>query len=173
MGVVRLRWWPYAHMFIHPHTSGHPHIFGHPIYSESFNRVILLYIKCFPTLLAVMGGCSRLMGVHMPPMFITPPIHLDITNMFSKFNGIFILLFHEMFSYFRGSNGGLSDLGGTQMLHMFIYVLYVSKPPYIGHPHMFGCLSYVWMPPVCLDVPCISRHPHIFRWPIHFDTPCV
>ena len=53
-----------------------------------------------------------------------------------SFNRIFIWLYHKKFSYFRGSHGELSDLGGVHLPPMFI------------HPHTFGHPPYIWTPPI-------------------------
>ena len=63
-------------------------------------------------------------------MFIYCPIHLDTSICLECFNRVFIL-YHKMFSYFRGSHGGLSDLRGFHMTPMVI------------HPHIFGHPWYV------------------------------
>ena len=40
-------------------------------------------------------------------------------------------------------------------------------PHYIWMPH-------VWMPPVCLDLPCMFQCPHMFGWlPVCFDAPYI
>ena len=70
-------------MSVYPIHLGTHHIFGQPLYGQRvFNRVfILLYIKCFPTLEAVMDlsdlGVSICPYVHMPPVCLDSPICLD------------------------------------------------------------------------------------------------
>ena len=133
-----------------PYIHTPPYIWTPPYVQRVLIGYLLCYIiKCFPTLEAGMGGvrlkgCPYAPYVHTPPYIWTPPIHL------ASFNRVFILLFHKLFSYFRGSHGGLSDLGGIHMPLMFIYCLYVSKPPYVctspiclDVPYMFGCPLYV------------------------------
>ena len=54
-------------MFVHPHTFAHPQYVQQVLVGYLF----CYFIKCFPTLEAVMGF-SDLGGIHMPPMFIYP-----------------------------------------------------------------------------------------------------
>ena len=56
-------------------------------------------------------------------------------------------------------------------LHMFGYPLYVLMPTYVWTPPMFGCLLYVWMPPVCLDaLTCLDAPTVYLDAPICLDT---
>ena len=105
-------------------------------------------------------GVVRLRGCPYAP-FVLPPHTFGHPHMFRNFHRVFNLIYHKMFSYFRGRCGGLSYLGGVQMLPMYICPLHVWMPPYAWNPlyvwipHMLGC------PPVCLDTP------------ICLDTPLV
>ena len=70
MGVVRLRGCPYA-PYVHI-----PHTFGHPQYVQSVLKVLKGYlfcyfIKCFPTLEAVMG-VVRPRGYPYAPCYMSP-----------------------------------------------------------------------------------------------------
>ena len=63
----------------------------------------------------------------MPPMFIHPHT-FGHPHMFREFNRVFILLYNKMFSYFRGSHGGLSDLGGVHMPHVHTPIIHLDTP---------------------------------------------
>ena len=42
-----------------------------------------------------------------------------------------------------------------------------------GHPHMFGLYPYVWMPPLCLDVPYIWTPSYAWMPSICLAAPCM
>ena len=106
---------------------------------------------------------------HLPYIW-TPPICSE------SFNRVFCNI---MFSYFRGSHGGLSDLGGVHM------------PPMVIQPHMFGHPQYVQSfnrvfillfhgvvrlrgypyAPLCSYAPCMFQYPHLCGHPPYVWTP--
>ena len=112
----------------------------------------------------------------MPPILIHP-LHLDTPICSESSNRVFILLVHKIFSYFRGSHRGLSDLGGVHMPPMFIHPHTFGHPQYVqrvligylfcyiikyfptleevmGVVRLRGCpYDYGNIPPVCLDAP--------------------
>ena len=93
-----------------------------------------------------------------------------------------------MFFYFRGSYGGLSDLGGIHMPPVCFKAPYVWTSPYVwmphmfGHPHMFRCPQNVWWHPNIreaskhMGVSKPMGHPNIqgvYKHRGHMDTPYV
>ena len=44
-----------------------------------------------------------------------------------------------------------------------------NAPCMCGHPHMFGCPAYVWMPCICLDAPTCLDTPHVWMPLVCFD----
>ena len=79
-------------------------------------------------------GVVRLRGCPYAPQYSYTPIHLETPICSGNFNRVFILLYHKMFSYFRGSHGVVRLRG------------YPYTPCMFGCPHMFGC-------PICWDMP--------------------
>ena len=156
-----------------PCMYGHPHMFGCPLYA------------CMPH----MFGCTHYMfGC---PHVWTPPYVWTSSCMFWCFH---------MFGHPLCLNASLY----VWKLPMF------GCPQMFGHPHifgcppifwctpcMFGCLQYVWIPPVSLDTPYVWMPPVCLEdvWmpvvhvqqkesmlcqtegvsicPIHLDTPCM
>ena len=111
-------------------------------------------------------------GVHMPPLWSYIPHTFGCPPYIQSFNTVFILLYHKMFSYFRGRHEGLSDLGDVHM-PPYVHMPHVCLDTliYLDTPYMFGYPSVCLGPaPVCLDAPCMSGHPHMFGCPICLDT---
>ena len=115
----------------YPQCSWTPYIWT-PLYAQQIliGYLFCYNIKCFLNLETVKGGCqTQQMSIYplcsYTPFIQTCPVYLV------SFNRVFILLFYKMFSYFRGSHEGLSDLGAVHM------------PPYVHRPHIFGYPPYV------------------------------
>ena len=127
--------------------------------------------------------------VHTPPYIWTPTIHLDTPICSESFNRVFILLFLKTFSYFRGSHGGLLDLG-VSLCPLCLYTpIHLDTYHTFGHPHffrvliwyLFCCILNVFLLKrqswgvvrlrVCPYAPCMFVCPHIFGCPISLDAP--
>ena len=115
---------PHVHTPPYIWTSPPPYILTPPYVQRVLIGYLFCYIiKCFRTLEAVME-VVRLRGCPYAPMCIHP-IQWETPICSESFNRVFILLYHKMFSYFRDSHGGLSDLGGVHIPPMFICPLYI------------------------------------------------
>ena len=153
MGGVRLKWCPYTpHMFIHPHTSRHSPYIGTPHVFRVLIGYLFCYIIKYFSILEAVIGVVRLRGCPYGP-YVNTPLYIWITTICSEtFNRVFILLFHKMFSYCRGSHRGLSDLWCVHM------------PPSSYAPICFKspiCLDT----PICSDAPKCKGHPNIWGCP--------
>ena len=99
-----------------------------------------------------MGGwLSDLCDVHMCLLCSCTLHTFGHPQYVQSFNRVFILLFHKIFSYFKGSHGGCQNKG-------YPYAPYIYMTP------VCSVSPYVWTSPICLDAPYIG-HPHMFRCP--------
>ena len=142
-----------------------------------------------------MGDCQTYVVSICPPCIWTPLIHLDTPIYSASFNRVFILLYHKMFSYFRGSHGGLSDLEGVHMplssytpihldtpvcsesfnrvFNLLFHKIFPTLEAVMGVVRLRGypCAPYVHMSPVCFKAPICVDIPYMFRCPICLNTP--
>ena len=115
----------------------------------------------------------------MSPMFIHPP-YIWNPPYVQSFNRVFILLYHKMFSYFRGSHGGCKTYR-VSICPLCSYTPYIWTPPYvqrvfIGYLFCFiikcfptleavmGVVRLTGCPYVTyVHTPHTFGHPHMFR----------
>ena len=155
------------------------HIFGYPyMFSKFLIGYLFCYnIKCFLTLETFKGDCQT-QEVSIYPLCSYTPFHLDMPSIFSQFEqGIFILLFYKMFSYFRGSHGGLSDLGGVH-IHPCSQTPYIWTPLYvqqilIGYLFCYNIKMFSYFRDCQWGLSDLGgiHMPPIFKHPPYFRTP--
>ena len=112
-------------------------------------------------------GVVRLRECPYAPYVYMPPIHLDTPVCSEIFKRVFILLIHKMFSYFRGSHGGLSEL------RVYSYAPVCFKAPMCGHPPYVWTSPYVQMPPNVWGHPNKRGHPNIWGYPNIWGCPNI